>query len=130
MKWYIASRYRNREMVRRIKDFLKKHNQEFSYDWTAIEKLVPYKQNKEKSREIADKINQAIKESDVFALLSDKEGTDMYIELGMAINNASINKNPRIYIVGQENDRSMMHFHPKITRVNYIYDVYKLEKII
>ncbi len=62
---------------------------------------------------MAARIEREVKNCDIFILISDKAGTDMFVESGIAI---ALKK--KIYIVGKWNKRSLMHFHPNITRVD------------
>ncbi|MDD5191504.1 MAG: hypothetical protein PHH54_02540 [Candidatus Nanoarchaeia archaeon] len=129
MKWYLASRQSRKEEVKRIIKSLEEHGQEISYNWTGLESLHPYSENKDKSIKISGKIPHAISSSDIFVLFSDSGGTDMFIELGIAINNFLNHKKPKIYILGEYNSRSLMHFHHSITRVNSIEEVFEEEKL-
>lgn len=127
MKWYFASRTKNRELIRSVIKLLKDYDHEISYDWTVLEKLEPYSENAEKNKEIADKIPSAIRDADVFVLISDPSGTDMFVELGIAIYSWIKNRKPRIYIVGEYGKRSLMHFHPSIMHKDSLISVLKKE---
>ena len=127
MKWYIAARQKNKEEVRKLINNLSKKNQDISYDWTLTPDFKPFNENSKKSQEIASNISKALLDTDIFILISDPEGTDMYIELGIAIAYSMKNKNMKIYIVGEHNKRSLMHFHPAIIHANNIDEVFKSE---
>lgn len=107
-KWYIASRTKNKELVQEVKQKLEAKGHEVTFDWTQIGLLTPYEENIDKCQEVAEKITKAIETTDNFILISDKEGTDMFVEYGLAL---AHNKN--IYIIGEHNKRSLMHLHPK-----------------
>ena len=49
MKWYIASRQKDRELTQRIINYLTSKEQEIGYDWTKVNNLTPYNENVEKS---------------------------------------------------------------------------------
>jgi hypothetical protein len=53
----------------------------------------------------------------------------MYIELGLAISRSEETGKHRIYIVGEDNKRSLMHLHPKIIPVDKLRDVFSKEEI-
>jgi len=127
MKWYFASRTKHRELVKNISNILEKQGHEIVFNWTVLEGLVPYNQNIKKCNETAQKISSAIPKADVFVLISDSEGTDMFVELGMAIANYEQNKKTKIYIVGEHNKRSLMHLHPSITHLDSLKDVFLKE---
>lgn len=128
MKWYFASRTKHKEKINYLQESLKGFKQEISFDWTKLNEIKPYFENREKCREYSKSISKAIKNSDVFVMFSDKEGTDMFIEKGIAISSNMDKGIPRVYVVGKYNNRSMMHFHPSIKRVDSIEDVF-LEEI-
>jgi len=69
----------------------------------------------------------ALAHADVFVLISDEAGTDMFVELGIAIAQWMQNKKMRIYIVGKHNKRSLMHLHPAINHVNRIEEIFEKE---
>ncbi len=127
MKWYIASRQKEKANVKKLIKLLRRYNHQVDYDWTLFGDLKPYNKNEEKYSETTQKISSAILDSEVFVLLSDSGGTDMFIELGMAIANNIKNKTPRIYIIGEHNKRSLMHFHPCIKRLDSIDDIFSTE---
>lgn len=124
MKWYFASRMKHKEMINEIINHLKKHGHEVVYEWSIFGSLKPYKDNAEVCSRVASEISKALKDVDVFVLLSDEAGTDMFVELGIVISN---NNGARVYAVGEFNDRSLMHFHPLIKRVEKISDVFRKE---
>ena len=125
MKWYFASRMRHREKINKISDFLRSHNHEIVYDWFKLGQLKPYAENADEASLVASKISSSLRQADVFVLFADKSGTDMFVELGMVIALWQDNKNLKIYAVGEFNNRSLMHFHPAIKRVDNLSDVFK-----
>jgi len=127
MKWYFSSRTRHKDTIKSIGELLNKYNHKMNFNWTLLNKLTPYYKNEHLCEEIANKISSAIKDSDVFVLISDKEGTDMFIELGIAIKSFLQNNKPKIYIVGKYNKRSLMHFHPSINHVFSLKEVFNEE---
>jgi nucleoside 2-deoxyribosyltransferase len=121
MKYYFASRYHHREKLLKVADLLiaKKHKVVSSWLW--VDSLRPYEENQKESRLMAARIEREIKNCDIFILISDKAGTDMFVEYGIAI---ALKK--KIYIVGKWNKRSLMHFHPHITQIDSLKDIIKL----
>jgi len=66
----------------------------------------------------------------VFVLISDAGGTNMYIEIGMAITYKNLkNKNLKIYAVGENCYRSLMLNHPEIIHKQSLEEVLKEEGI-
>lgn len=124
MKWYFASRVRHQEKLKKIAEFLKSHNQDFLSEWVFAESLKPYHENISEVSKLANAVVSAISESDIFILISDQEGTDMFVELGIAL--AS---NARIYIVGEHGTRSLMQLHPRIIHTENLKKVFEQENI-
>lgn len=127
MKWYFASRTRHRKFINKIVDFLKSQNHAVVYEWSKLDSLKPYHENSEKSSLVAEEISNALKKVDVFVLISDKAGTDMFIELGIAIGRWLNGNKTKIYVIGKHNNRSLMHFHPAIKRLDKLSDVFSIE---
>lgn len=126
MKWYFASRTRHRDFISKLVNFLESENHSVVYDWSK-ESPEPYQKNSDKSSEVANDISEKLKDVDIFVLISDEAGTDMFIELGIIIREWMQNKKIKIYIVGKFNDRSLMHYHPAIKRLKKMKDVFSIE---
>ncbi len=127
MKWYFASRQKHKQAIRGIIKILKENNQNIVFDWTELGKIKPYSCNRGICGELSNKISLALLDAEIFVLISDKRGTDMFVELGIAIANWLKNKGIRIYIVGEWNKRSLMQLHPAIIHVNNLRDVFYKE---
>ena len=127
MKWYFASRMRHKEFVEKITNFLKSQSHSVVYEWPKLNSLKPYDENSDKSSLVAREIGNALKDVDVFVLIADEAGTDMFVELGIVIGRWIDNNKTKIYAVGSFNDRTLMHFHPAIKRVNKLSDVFSIE---
>lgn len=127
MNWYFASRMRHKEDIDNLVDFLKSSGHSVVYEWSKLGSLKPYEENSEQSSLVAQNISESLKDVDIFVLLTDASGTDMFIELGIVIGNCSADKPTKIYAVGEFNTRSLMHFHPLITRVSTMNEVFLKE---
>lgn len=127
MNWYFASRTRHQKSIDKIIDFLKTQNQNIVFEWSKLGALSPFKENAKRSSAVAQEICQALKNVDVFVLISDEAGTDMFIELGIAIGKWLDDKQTKIYAVGKFNDRSLMHFHPAVVQVANLTEVFQTE---
>ena len=127
MKWYFASRTRHRESIDKIVNFLISHNHEVVYEWSKLGSLKPYNENSDKASLIAKEIGLSLKNVDIFVLITDEAGTDMFIELGIVIGRWINDQKIKIYAVGKFNDRSLMHFHPAIKKVDTMSDVFSRE---
>jgi hypothetical protein len=120
MKFYVAARFGKKEEVKRIYEMLMGLGQEIVYDWTEEDPVKPYGENEELANEISVRMINASESCDVFVLISDEAGTDMYGELGSAITSE---KPGRIYVIGDFLDRSKLFFHPNVKRMKTIEDV-------
>lgn len=127
MKWYFASRMRHKESIDKIVGFLESCNHSVVYNWSKLDSLEPYKENSNKSSLVAEEISDALKDVDIFVLIADESGTDMFIELGIVIGRWLDNKKIKIYAVGEFNNRSLMHFHPAVKRLDRLSDVFSTE---
>ena len=120
MKFYIAARTALREEVIEIYEKIKERGHEISYDWMEVWEKLGLRRPYEKQSKIAklhvEKVIAAIKTSDVFIMISDKEGTDMYGELASAISFNFMNQKPKIFILGEYSSNSIFPFHPSINR--------------
>jgi hypothetical protein len=125
MKWYIASRVRHKERLIQIADILKSEGEVVTSDWIYHDFVKPYEKNLVTVQNFAEDVVKGITDSDIFILISDPEGTDMFIELGIALS-AGVRK---LYIVGQHSKRSLMQLHPNITHVEKIQDILNKEGI-
>jgi len=116
-----------RESIEKIANFLRLQDHSVVSEWSKLNSLKPFNKNSDKSFLLAREIDDSLNDVDIFVLISDKSGTDMFIELGIVIGRWKDNNKTRIYIVGKFNDRSLMHFHPSIKRVKYLSDVFSIE---
>lgn len=118
MKFYFASRYRHREKLLKVKEQLEAHKHRVVSSWLTVDSLRPYDERSKECRAMAARIEREIKSCDIFILISDKAGTDMFIESGIAI---ALKK--EIYVIGKWGKRSLMHFHPKIKHVATLSEI-------
>ncbi len=127
MKWYFAARVRHKEKLIEVFDCLKSKGEEVISDWVYQGSLKPYHENLSEVQNLATSVTKAIKETDIFVLISDPAGTDMFIELGICL--ARDPESVRIYIVGEYSKRSLMQLHPAITHVADLKELFEKEKI-
>ncbi len=127
MKWYIASRTRNREEVHKWANKLSQMGHNLIFDWTLLEGIEPYNKNIDACKRISEELSKSIPNADIFVLLCDSGGTDMFVELGIAIGSFLERGSPKIYLVGENNKRSLMHLHPSITHFRKVEEVFEKE---
>lgn len=114
MNFYIAARFNKRGKVNKIKKFIEQNGHKVISTWPEQNIIKPYDNNSKLSQKYAKLCLNEIKKSDVFILISDKEGTGMYFELGFAYHSHFKISRPKIYIVGKYLSRSMFYFLPEI----------------
>ncbi|MEX2017450.1 MAG: hypothetical protein WD876_03175 [Candidatus Pacearchaeota archaeon] len=100
---------------------LEKKGYSIFYDWTNENPIKPYDKNPELTEKIAKRSLRASENCNLFILISDKEGTDMYGELCSAITS----KKPEIYVIGNFLGRSKFFFHSSVKRRKTIEEVIK-----
>ncbi len=127
MNWYFASRMRHREKLVKVAECLEKKGEKVVSSWLYEDSLKPYQENLEKVQVIAQEVVSSLSKTDIFVLVSDPEGTDMFIELGacLARNTGAV----KIYIVGEYSKRSLMQLHPAIFHVADLRELFERENI-
>src|SRR3989338_8891550 len=74
--------------------------------------VKPYEENKEISKQYAEEDISSVRNSDVFILLSNQEGsTGAHVEFGAALALAKEKGKPKIYVVGDHTSRSLFYYH-------------------
>ncbi|CAG9612790.1 hypothetical protein BACCIP111899_01968 [Bacillus rhizoplanae] len=108
MKFYIASTFTNKPLVRFVADKLKQAGWIHTYDWTKNEKAT----NRLQLRDIGQAEKQAVQDADVFLLLLDG-GKGSHTEFGMAL--ASDKK---VYLYSENSSLDTTFYH--LSEVNII----------
>lgn len=121
MKWYIASRMRHKKEIELLQVTLEKHGQEIVFKWTDQPSFKPYDRHLHECQYLAGQIDEAIRKTDIFILLGDAAGTDMFIELGIFLGHKK--QGAKAYVIGPHNRRSLMHHHPQIIPVDKLSDI-------
>ena len=129
MKWYFASRIRHKNLLLEVCEFLQDRGEIIASDWIYQDSLKPYDLNLPKVQPFSQEVVKNILAADIFVLISDPEGTDMFIELGIALAKNNINSNNKIYAVGEHSKRSLMQLHPAIIHVPTLEELFKQEGI-
>lgn len=123
MKFYIASRVKNKKLVKNIHKKLTDCGHKVLSNWVDIKDIIPYEANVDASKRFAAKCIKNSSNCDVFVLVSDETGAGMYTELGAALLANIIYNKPKIYIIGDYLNRSMFFFHPKVRKFKSIDEV-------
>ena len=125
MKFYVAAKWQLKDEVREIYRKIKETGHEVTEDWTKHPPAKPYDKNKDLSRKLSNIDMNAVKNSDIFVILTNEDGVGMYIEFGGAIMSKIIKGKPQIYVIGKKLGRSMFFFHPAVKRRRTIEDVFE-----
>lgn len=120
MKIYFSSRFKHRDYLSELAKDLENNGHEVISSWIWMKSQKPYDKNYEKCREVSKIVENDIKNCEAFVLISDEGGTDMFVELGIAI---AFDK--KIYVVGEHGKRSLMSFHPNIEHLGSMDDFIK-----
>ena len=124
MKFYIASRVKNKELVKSIHQKLIDSGHTVLSTWVYGKNYSPYENHIEESKILAKECLEDINECDVFILISDESGSGMYTELGVALSKSFENK-IKIYIVGDYINQSVFFFYPGVKRFKTIDEVFE-----
>lgn len=130
MKWYFASRTKHIEKLKIVTSFLKEKGEQVYSDWIYSGVLSPYDEHVDEVLKLNQDVLEAINTIDIFVLISDQEGTDMFIELGIALGrHKNTEAAPKMYVVGPYAKRSLMLRNPLIIHVADLQEVFTIENI-
>ena len=126
MKIYIASAFTEKERVAQLFERAKGLGFEIAGDWTIHRLVKPYEENKEISKQYAEEDISSVRNSDVFILLSNQEGsTGAHVEFGAALALAKEKGKPKIYVVGDHTSRSLFYYHHLVNIRKDIEDIFQ-----
>lgn len=128
IKFYIAGSFTEKERIKEYNQRIQELGATLSADWTTHPPIYPYDQNTERASEFAEEdLDGAIK-CDVFVILPEKDGgSTQFAELGAAIYSPNVK---RIFVVGENNSRSLSFFHPRVERVENFDAVLKAAGLV
>jgi hypothetical protein len=126
MKFYIAGKFEEVDIVHELFERVRSLGHEVAYDWTTHIKAKPYEENVELIRSYAENELTAILDSDVFVYLTHERGTTLHMEFGAALAKAAAGSDIRIFAVGQHNNRSPWYFNTHVERVSSVDEVFSL----
>lgn len=125
MKIYVAGKFEKKELILEIYKKLESLGYTISYDWTTHKNIKPYTENQDMARRYAQNEITGISDCDIFIYIAEETGHTLPMEFGAALMLAKISKKPKIYAVGEFNDRSPWFFNPLVARVDDIGVVLK-----
>jgi len=124
MKFYIAGKFEEIDIIHDIFERIRAQGHEISYDWTTHVKSKPYTEHVARIRQYAENELAAILDSDVFVYLTHERGTTLHMEYGAALTKKKLGGEIKIYAVGIHNDRSPWYFNPLVKRVDTVDQVF------
>lgn len=122
---YIASKVGPmEEEVKELKITLEYMGFQIVYDWTRMPVAKPFEDHLEESTQAAEAMAKAVMECDILIVLFAQAGIGFHIETGGALVASIIQsfiggkqKQKKIYVVGEGNDRSIFYFHKSVQRI-------------
>lgn len=122
MKIYVAGKFQKKDDILEVYEKVKELGHKISYDWTTHKNIKPYLENQEIASEYSNNELNGINECDIFVYLSDEKGTTLPMEFGAALILAQTKSKPKIYALGEFNDKSPWFFNKNVIRKNSIDD--------
>lgn len=125
MKIFISARSYHREKTQSLYEELRRRGHTITFDWTLHENIKPYIDNPELSAKYSHQDIMGVFDCEVFILLTDEEvGTGVFTEFGAALMTSIVcDGEPKIYVVGEHNTRSMFFFHPNVKRIDSVEEL-------
>ncbi len=117
MKFYIAGKFEEVDIIHALFTRVRKAGHEIAYDWTTHVKAKPYIEHVPLIRGYAENELTAILASDVFIYLTHERGTTLHMEFGAALTKKKLGGHIDIFVIGEHNDRSPWYFNPLVQRV-------------
>jgi len=121
---------RHKENLAKVVRQLELQGESVISDWVHEGSLKPYHENLEKVQNLASRAVSSLLDTDIFVLISDPEGTDMFVELGVCLaREGSSLDGVRLYIIGEHSKRSLMQLHPSVKHLKNFEELFEAEKI-
>lgn len=123
MKIYVAGKFENKELILKKYKKLEEMGHSISYDWTTHKNIKPYHENKEMASKYAQNELNGLLNSDILIYFASETGHTLFMEFGAALALLKTTGKPKIYAVGEFNDRSPWFFNPIVERYGSIEQV-------
>ena len=126
MKFFVTGRSTNSEGVERVFQTILARGHSITFHWTSLPQTKPYAENTEAAEHFAEQAVRGVTEADIYILLSHADGNGVFAELGAALATWESGRKIKIYAVEPQNKGvAMFHYHPAITWVNSLEEVWK-----
>ena len=125
MKVYVASRFENKEEVRRVYSLLVEKGYSITADWTIHKRVQPVTDiTRVLATEYALEDIEGVIDCDVFIFLTmEKSGTGSTTEFGAALLSQIVRHKPKVYVVGHYIEQNLFFIHPSVILKQTIEDV-------
>ncbi len=129
MKWYLNSRTRHTEKLQDLAAYLEDQGQIVNSDWIYKGSMKPFLENKAEVQQLAKHNTDKILDSDVFVVINDLGGTDLFTKFGIALAKLAMGENINIYVVSNPTTTSLMQLHPEVVHVQSLREVLEAEGV-
>jgi len=123
MKVYVAGKFEKKDIILNTYKRIEELGHQVSYDWTTHKPIKPYSENSKIAAQYSKNELEGIFNCDIFIYLADEKGHTLPMEFGAALMLAKTRNKPRVYAVGEFNDKSPWFFNPLIERKKSIDEV-------
>jgi hypothetical protein len=123
LKVYVAAKFERKKIINYLYKKILEKGHSISYDWTTHKPIKPYEHNEENSKIYSNNELIGILNCDIFVYISDNSGTTLPMEFGAALMHAKKTGKPKIYVVGEFNDKSPWFFNELVYRKETIREV-------
>lgn len=124
-KVYIAARFSESLLVKRLYARLEHMGFEIAGDWTENVSKKPYDQYPENTTKNVIKDVQGVQNCDIFIMLTHTEvGSGSSAELGSTVMSRLLRNKPEVYVVGEHMGNNFFYFHPCVKRRKKIEEVF------
>lgn len=135
LKAYVAGRISRQKDIQNILSRLKEVGIEITRDWTwttsinnekdaGVFRKMAYATLDSKYHEEADSDLKAVLAADIFIILTDEQGSSMYVEMGAAFAGQAIRNMPQLlYAIGPHFDRMVFYQHHAVIRAHDVEEV-------
>lgn len=122
ISFYVAGPFQQRNEIRKIMNQVRNEGYVIKSDWTNHKPIKPYNENTKLAAKYALQDIEGAVSCDIFVLFPpEKGGGTLFAELGAAIESSKVKHR---FVVGANNSRSTVFFHPKVKRVKGIKQVF------
>lgn len=123
LKVYVAAKFEKKASVQYIYKKILERGHVIAYDWTTHKPIKPYERNEDTARIYSNNELNGIRDCDIFIYLAEDFGTTLPMEFGAALAYAKTTGKPKIYVVGEFNNKSPWFFNELVLRRDTIREV-------